>query len=66
MEPMERNLNEMGVMEKFQIFIDKNLRQYRKHIGLMGYEMSGRMLTQDEMIASVKLFKKSIEKGGEF
>ena len=45
LDPVVRDINQMTAMEKFEIFIDKDSRQYRKYIALVGHEAGGRELT---------------------
>ena len=45
LDPVVRDINQMTAVEKFEIFIDKDLRQYRKYIALVGHEAGGRELT---------------------
>lgn len=49
-EPILKDINEMTELEKFEIFVNKDLKQYRKRITLDGKSLSGRPLSREEMI----------------
>ena len=59
------DISEFTLVQKFEIFINKDKKQYRKQLKLVGSNLSGRELTQEEMIASVKLYLQTTERGEE-
>ena len=48
-------------MEQFEVFINKDLKQYREHIRLRGEELGGRQLSDEEMVTAIKLYTQSLK-----
>ena len=59
-----KDLSEMTQLEKFEIFVNKELKQYKKRVILEGSELSGRELSREEMIQAIKQYY-HIAKNGE-
>ena len=54
----------MGIftlMEQFEVFINKDLKQYRDQIRLRGEELGGRQLSDEEMVTAIKLYMQSLK-----
>ena len=49
-----KDIGEMTTLEKFEIFVNKEKKQYRKRITLEGQELSGRKLAREEIISALK------------
>lgn len=47
--------SELSDFQKFEIFVSKALKQHRDSMWLAGVDGTGRKLTEDELIQSVKL-----------
>ena len=47
--------SELSDLKKFETFVSKALKQYRETMWLEGSDGSGRKLTEDELMSSVKL-----------
>ena len=61
-QPVTRDITEFSLLEKYEVFISKDLKQYRDQISLKGYELSGRQLSDEEMTTAIKLYFQSINK----
>ena len=56
----------MSDEKKFEVFVNRSLKHYRNHIRLMGRDGSGRKLTEDEIMGSVKIHIASRNKISDF
>ena len=48
-------LSELSDEKKFEVFVNRSLKHYRSNMQLKGVDGSGRRLTEDELIGSVKI-----------
>lgn len=51
--------------QRFEVFINKSLKQYREKMSLKGTQ-NGRSLNDEEMISAIKLHSQSIKKEEEY
>ena len=58
-QPATRDISEFTLMEKFDVFVNKDLKQYRDQIRLKGNELGGRHLSDEEMTTAIKLYLQS-------
>ena len=55
-QPATRDINTFSIEEKFDVFINKDLKIYRDQIRLRGQEIGGRQLSDEEMTTAIKLY----------
>ena len=54
-------INELSDQRKFEVFVNRQLKHYRSNMELKGSDKNGRRLTEDEIMAFVKIFVNSKE-----
>lgn len=59
--PVTRDISEFSLLEKFDVFVNKELKQYRDQIRLRGNELGGRRLSDEEMTTAIKLYLQSVK-----
>lgn len=65
MENFCQQFSELKEDQRFEVFINKSLKQYKDKMQLRGSQ-GKRTLTEEEMIASIKLHSQSIKKEEDF
>ena len=50
-----KDFGDLSNEQKFEVFVNKALRQHRDFVGLCGVDGMGRSMSEDELLASVKL-----------
>ena len=54
-ETISKHLSELSQAQRFEVFIKKSHKSYREQMSLKGWSGTGRKITNEEMIASIKL-----------
>ena len=65
LQPVRIDISKFSIEEMFEVFATKEMKQYRDQLKLIGTDLSGRVLTQEEMVASIKLYYLSQKNGEE-
>ena len=65
LQPVRIDISKFSLEQKFEVFANKEMKQYRDQLKLVGRDLSGRILTQEEMMASIKLYYMSQKNGEE-
>ena len=61
-----RHLSHLTDEQKFEVFVSKALKQYREKMQLSGWDGTGRKLTADEVLTSVKIHCQANKKEEEY
>ena len=60
------SFDDLSDEQKFEVFVSKALRQHRDHVDLQGFDGTGRPLTEDELLTSVKLHTHAVKNRADY
>ena len=59
-------ISDLSNEKKFEVFVNRSLKHYRDSMQLKGVNGSGKRLSEDEIISSVKIYTSSKNKMSDF
>lgn len=61
-ETISKHISELSDEQRFEVFINKSLKQYREQMSLKGQDGQGRKLTEEVIMTSIKLHCQSLRR----
>ena len=61
-DTISKHISELSDEQKLEVFVNKALKQYREQMTVSGKDGSGRKLTEEEIMSSIKLHCQAVKK----